>query len=86
MVSYKEEFPFYHVDISLNGQQFTGMPSTFRFYDIRNITLSQVEGLPEGGYDIVISADGLFSSSDLMLKLEAYANLPDGKIDLTREI
>lgn len=60
------------------------MPSTFRFYDIKNITLSQVEGLPEGGYDIVIAADGLFSSSDLKLKLDSHVTMPDGKIELTR--
>jgi hypothetical protein len=68
--AYKPDRPFYHVDISLNGQQFTGMPSTFRFYELKNISVGPNEGLPEGGYELFLSAEGLFSSNELKLYLK----------------
>lgn len=46
------------------------MPSTFRFYELKNISVGPNEGLPEGGYELSLSAEGLFSSNELKLYLK----------------
>ncbi len=51
------------VDVSLNGQQFTNMPSSLHLYDIRNGRVEPPKGLSEGGYKVSIHADGLFDSA-----------------------
>lgn len=84
--AYKAENPFYHVDISLNGQQFTGMPSTFRFYELKNISVTPSEGLPDGGYELTLVADGLFGSNALKLYLKAQVKHLEEEFELGRII
>jgi len=56
------------VDVALNGQQFTGRPLQFRYYDIQ---IQQVEpsiGLSEGGTVISIIGQGLYDSANKRVK------------------
>ena len=52
----------YNVDLAINGQQFTGFPMTYRFYDILIDKMEPNISSIEGGLAIKISGTGLFDS------------------------
>lgn len=60
---------FFNVDISLNGQQFSGSPSSFRFYDIQIETISPDGGPSEGGTTVKIIGTGFFDSETKNVKI-----------------
>lgn len=56
-----ESFQF-NVDVALNGQQFSGQPSSFRFYKIKVDSISPNVGAFEGGLKIKIIGNGFFDT------------------------
>ena len=58
----------YNVDVALNGQQFTGKPLIFRYYDIRLETIDPPFAQSEGGASIAISGKGIYDSQIKRIK------------------
>lgn len=52
----------YNVDVAINGQQFSGFPMIYRFYDITIQQIFPNISLTEGGLQMKISGTGLFDS------------------------
>lgn len=52
----------YSVDVALNGQQFTGRPVAFRYYDIKFTKIEPEFGLHEGGTNLHLIGNGLYDS------------------------
>lgn len=53
----------YNVDVAFNGQQFTGKPLQFRYYDVHVDKIDPAFGPSEGGTVINIIGKGLYDSS-----------------------
>lgn len=53
----------YNIDVALNGQQFTGKPLVFRFYDIRLERIEPGFASSEGGASILIYGKGIYDSA-----------------------
>lgn len=53
----------YNVDVALNGQQFTGKPLVFRYYDIRLEKIEPPIAQSEGGASILIQGKGIYDSA-----------------------
>jgi hypothetical protein len=51
------------VDVAFNGQQFTGKPLQFRYYDVHVEKIDPGFGPSEGGTVINIMGKGLYDSS-----------------------
>ena len=58
----------FNVDVALNGQQFTGKPLQFRYYDIHIDKIDPGFGPSEGGTVINILGRGLYDSSIKRIK------------------
>lgn len=58
----------FNVDIALNGQQFTGHPLKFRYYDIRIKEVNPPMGPSEGGTSLRLVGSGLYDSTIKRLK------------------
>jgi hypothetical protein len=58
----------YNVDIALNGQQFTGRPLVFRYYDIRLEAIEPPYSQSEGGASINLTGKGIYDSQIKRLK------------------
>jgi len=56
------------VDVSLNGQQFTGLPSSFRFYDIKVERMSPNNDISDGNSTVTIEGNGFVDSDAKKLK------------------
>lgn len=54
----------FNVDISLNGQQFTGQPSSFRFYSINVTSVTPTNVTAAGGAKVIINGEGFFDTSN----------------------
>ncbi|CAK72743.1 unnamed protein product (macronuclear) [Paramecium tetraurelia] len=54
----------FNVDVSINGQQFTGNPMVFRFYDIQIKELQPDNVMSEGGASVKIIGDGFFDTTN----------------------
>lgn len=52
----------YNVDVSINGQQFSGYPVIYRFYDIQIEKISPEISTTDGGLTMKIYGTGLFDS------------------------
>ncbi|KRW99588.1 Regulator of chromosome condensation 1/beta-lactamase-inhibitor protein II [Pseudocohnilembus persalinus] len=52
----------YVIDVSLNGQQFTGQPNSFRFYDIQIKKVFPNKVPFEGGATVTVQGEGLFDN------------------------
>jgi hypothetical protein len=57
------------LDVSINGQEFTDLPHTFRYYLITDLTVTPHEGLDDAESDILIQGKGLFDSTQKKLIL-----------------
>lgn len=68
--NFDNEDPFYVVDVSLNGQEFTNHPQTMRFYFITETNISPNEGNEEEEPEVMISGRGLFDTPFKQLTLE----------------
>jgi len=60
----------YMVDVALNGQQFTGRPVSFRYYDIEVERVEPDFGPHEGGTNVVICGRGLYDASIKRIQFE----------------
>jgi hypothetical protein len=60
----------FNVDVALNGQQFTGKPIAFRYYNIDIKEISPNLGNSEGGAIISIKGKGLYDSANKKIKFE----------------
>jgi len=63
-----ERILHFNVDVSLNGQQFTGLPSSFRFYDIKINRLTPNNDVSEGNSTVHIEGQGFIDSDAKKLK------------------
>ena len=72
--SYDENSMAYMVDIAPNGQQFTGKPLNFRYYDVTVTSVEPLSGSINAGTTIVIAGKGLYDSSAKKLHLKAGEN------------
>lgn len=52
----------FNVDVAFNGQQFTGQPNSFRFYDIKVDNIEPNNGAYGGGLNIQINGKGFFDT------------------------
>lgn len=59
----------YNVDICLNGQQFSGFPLIYKFYNISFKSLDPKNSPIEGGTEIIISGEGLFDTTTKKAKI-----------------
>lgn len=64
----------FNVDIALNGQQFTGHPLTFRYYDVNIKAIEPAFGPSEGGTIIRLIGSGMYDSSIKRLKFISAKN------------
>jgi len=83
---FNNDNPFYLIDVSLNGQEFTDHPQTFRFYWITETSLSPNEGFQEGEYHVVVNGKGLFDSQSKQLKLLMNFKHNETQYDCQREV
>jgi hypothetical protein len=60
--NFNQSQPEYNVDIAINGQQFTGFPMIYRFYEITVDRMEPNISLIEGGLTIKIIGTGFFDS------------------------
>lgn len=58
----------YSVDVALNGQQFTGKPVMFRYYDIQIQQVVPHTGPSEGGTKILLVGKGLYDAGTKMIR------------------
>lgn len=54
MANYDPENMTYSVDVALNGQQFTGKPVNFRYYDVKIEKIEPDFGPQVGGTNVMI--------------------------------
>ena len=59
----------YNIDISLNGQQFSGYPIIFRFFDIQITSVLPTNGTMEGGNVMKIYGSGFYDSNSKKAKM-----------------
>ena len=59
----------YVVDIAINGQQFTGKPLNFKFYNLEIQDLRPNTGFADAGTNIKISGKGFFDSAAKKLRI-----------------
>lgn len=67
----------FNVDIALNGQQFTGKPLTFRYYDVQIKQICPNLGPSEGGSLIYLKGSGLYDSRVKRVRFEACGEVRD---------
>ena len=60
--NYNSSQPEYNVDIAINGQQFSGYPSVYRFYNIFIDKMTPDISTPEGDLPLTIYGTDLFDS------------------------
>ena len=60
----------FSVDVALNGQQFTGHPQPFRYYDIQIQKVLPSIGLTDGGVNIFLKGTGIYDSAIKRVKFQ----------------
>eukprot|EP00828_Plagiopyla_frontata_P012276 TRINITY_DN16991_c0_g1_i4.p1 TRINITY_DN16991_c0_g1~~TRINITY_DN16991_c0_g1_i4.p1 ORF type:complete len:357 (-),score=85.13 TRINITY_DN16991_c0_g1_i4:22-1092(-) len=70
----------FNVDISLNGQQFTGFPSSFRFYNIKIKDIYPKNGTNVGGTTVKVQGEGFFDT--IYKKIKFISKLGERLIDV----
>ena len=65
----------YSVDVSINGQQFTGRPVNFRYYDVCIQKIEPNFGPQSGGTNISIVGTGLYDAAIKKVRLTTDDNL-----------
>jgi hypothetical protein len=58
--------------VSLNGQQFTGQPSSFRFYDVKITSIAPNNDIIQGGAKVVIAGEGFFDTLNKKIMFETH--------------
>lgn len=70
LLKYDAENLQYNVDIALNGQQFSGYPIIFRYYDVSITDVTPKFGPTEGGTVLTVKGNGFYDSSGKKFKFE----------------
>lgn len=83
---FDHENPFYMLDVSINGQDFTDLPHTFRYYFINDIKLTPNESQDDAEPDCLIQANGLFDTPHKQLKITLNFDHIEKKISCERTI
>ena len=60
---------YYNIDVSMNGQQFLGTPSFFRYYQVQVEKIEPDNTVRGGGTKIVISGNGFIDSLQKKIRL-----------------
>ena len=60
--SFDPEVLSYSIDVALNGQQFTGRPVNFRYYDVQIQHVIPALGPSAGGTSIMLTGKGLYDA------------------------
>lgn len=76
----------YHVDVALNGQQLTGKPLLFRYYDIRLQSIDPPYAQSEGGASINIYGKGLYDSAIKIVKFSCDGGEREVTADWDRKL
>ena len=58
----------FSVDVAINGQQFTGRPVNFRYYDVRIEKIEPEFGPSAGGTNVLIMGAGLYDAGIKRIK------------------
>ena len=66
---FNHDSPFYMLDVSLNGQDFTDIPHTFRYYFISETKIIPNEGMDDDEPECKIQGQGLFDNPNKQLKI-----------------
>jgi len=64
----------FNIDVALNGQQFTGHPLNFRYYDVRITEIQPPLGPTEGGTVLRFKGTGLYDSTIKKIKFSIGKN------------
>jgi len=62
LANYDPDHMSYNVDVALNGQQFTGKPVNFRYYDVEIKNIEPDFGPSTGGTQVLIQGNGLYDA------------------------
>lgn len=84
--TFDNEDPFYVVDVSLNGQEFTNHPQTIRFYLITETGISPVEGNEQEETIVTITGKGLFDTPFKRLSIDLGFSLGEHEYRCEKEI
>jgi hypothetical protein len=66
---FEQEFMSYNVDIALNGQQFSGIPLQFKYYDVKIERIEPNLVPSEGGTKLTIIGTGMYDSSQKKIRI-----------------
>ena len=74
----------FSVDVAINGQQFTGKPVNFRYYDVNIEKIEPEYGPSAGGTNILIKGKGLYDAAVKRIKFTT-ADGKTGNREVTAE-
>lgn len=74
------------LDVSLNGQDFTEIPHTFRYYFISEVKIIPNEGQDDSEPQCTIQGSGLFDTPHKQLKVSLNFDFHEKKIACERNI
>jgi hypothetical protein len=74
------------LDVSLNGQDFTELPHTFRYYFISDTKIEPCEGLDDDEPECKIQGQGLFDTPNKELKVCLDFNFNENKYNCERKV
>lgn len=74
------------LDVSLNGQDFTELPHTFRYYFISETKITPNEGFDDTEPECKIQGNGLFDTPAKQLKITLDFNFNDNKYSCERAL
>ena len=83
---FDHENPFYMLDVSINGQDFTELPHTFRYYFITDVKITPNESQDEAEPEITIQANGLFDTPHKQLRITLSFDYQEKKILSERNV
>ena len=76
----------YVVDISVNGQQFSGKPLNFKFFNIEVSELKPILGASDAGTNIKISGKGFYDSTGKKLRITSQYGERDVAVNWDRKL
>ena len=74
------------LDVSLNGQEFTELPHTFRYYFITESKITPNEGEDDTEPECKIQGHGLFDTPNKQLKIVLKFTYKENKLDCERNV
>lgn len=74
------------LDVSINGQDFTDFPHTFRYYFITDLKITPNESQDDAEPECLIQGSGLFDTPHKQLKVLLSFDLNGKKINCQRSV